>query len=285
MAPKTALVTGCSKGGIGDALAKEFRSRGLTVFATARNVSKVAELKDLGIETLEMDVSSTASIAAAVDAVRKTAGDRLDILVNNAGVQHILPFADSSIDDFRRVLDTNVLGVFAVTHAFLPLLIEARGVVASIGSISPVLNPPYQTAYNASKAAVASFGNTLRVELAPLGVRVVTVVTGSVRSHLFDNADPGSKLPEDSLYLPLKSRIENRDFLDGMQWTSPEDYARQVVSGLLQDNPKPVLWKGAFSFIAWLISVFGWNGMMDGAYIKRNGLDTLKSPSYKSKAV
>lgn len=267
MTTKTALITGCSKGGIGDMLAREFRARGLTVFATARDVAKMTELKDLGIETLEMDVTSTASITDSVNIVCKATGGTLDILVNNAGVNHVLPFADCDIEDIRRVLDTNIFGVFAVTHAFLPLLIEARGLVASIGSVSQVFNPPYQTAYNASKAALTAFGNTLRVELAPLGVTVVTILTGSVRSQLFSNTNAASKIPEGSLYFPLKSRIEKQDFLDGMKWTSTEDYARQVVSDLLKERPKPILWRAAFSSVAWLVSVFGWNGMMVGGAV------------------
>ncbi|KAH8900641.1 short-chain dehydrogenase/reductase [Thozetella sp. PMI_491] len=277
MTAKTVLITGCSRGGIGDALAREFRKRGLNVFATARSASKMAELKELGIDTLEMDVLCADSIAAAVDTVRKVTDGRLDILVNNAGIQHVLPFADCNIQDLRHVLDTNIFGVFAVTHAFLPLLIEARGLVASIGSVNQVLNPPYQTAYNASKAAIMSFGNTLRLELAPLGVRVVTVVTGSVESHLFKNADAGSKVPEGSFYTPIKSRIEKREFLDGVKWTAPEDYAKQVVTDLVNDKPKPILWRAAFSTAAWLISTFGWDGMLDGAMIKREKLDSLNS--------
>jgi len=261
MASKTIFITGCSKGGIGDALAREFRARGHAVFASARSMTKMTELAELGIKTVEMDVTSPQSIAAAVAAVRAT-GTGLDILVNNAGVNHVMPFADTTPDDFRRVMDTNVFGVYAVTHAFLPLLVEAKGVIANIGSINQVFNPPYHTAYNASKAALAALGNTLRVELAPFGVRVVTIITGSVRSHLFDNTEPKAKLPEGSWYAPLKDRIEKRDFLDGVKWTPADEYAKQVASDLLKDNPKPVIWRAALSMVANMINNFGWVGMM-----------------------
>lgn len=262
MTPKTVLITGCSEGGIGDALAREFRARGLTVFATARSVSKMSALEPLGIHTVALDVTSETSIAAAVAAVRAATGGHLDILVNNAGVNHVQPFLDTSLADFRRVFDTNVFGVMAVTQAFAPLLIAARGLVATVGSVNTVLNPPYQTAYNASKAAVTSLGHTLRVELAPFGVRVVTVTTGSVRSKLFDNADEACRVPPDSLYYPLKERIEKRDFLGNARWMDARDYARQVVGDLLKEKPSPVLWRASYSFVARLMSTFGWPGML-----------------------
>ncbi|KAH8904170.1 short-chain dehydrogenase/reductase [Coniochaeta sp. PMI_546] len=279
MPSKTVLITGCSEGGIGDALAREFLARGLTVIATARSISKMSSLEPLGIHTLELDVTSEASIAAAVDVVRSTTGGRLDILVNNAGVNHVQPFLDTSMADIRKVFDTNVLGVLAVTQAFVPLLIPARGLVASIGSVNTVFNPPYQTAYNASKAAITAIGHTLRVELAPFGVRVVTVITGSVRSKLFDNADEACRVPPSSLYYPLKERIEKRDFLDVARWTDTEDYARQVVTDLLKEHPSPVLWRASFSFVARLLNIFAWPGMLDKSLLQHTGLATLKVPA------
>lgn len=157
MPPKTVLVTGCSEGGIGAALAAEFDRRGCRVFATARDVGRTEALAKArpGIQTLALDVTSDASIAAAVAAVREatgteeaTRGGSLDILVNNAGVNHVMPFVDSTPADLRRVIETNVIGAFTVTHAFLPLLIEAGkkkgGVVASVGSVNEVFYPPYQ---------------------------------------------------------------------------------------------------------------------------------------------
>ena len=85
MAPKSVLITGCSEGGIGDALAKEFHRNGLRVFATARNLAKVQHLKSLGLEILPLDVVDAASITQAVESVRALTGGTLDILVNNSG--------------------------------------------------------------------------------------------------------------------------------------------------------------------------------------------------------
>lgn len=173
-----------------------------------------------------------------------------------------MPFADCHLADVKRVLDTNIFGVFAVTQALLSQLIAARGVVATVGSINTVFHPPYQTAYNASKGAVNSLGHTLRIELAPLGVRVVTIMTGSVATHLFDNTDERCHLPEGSIYTPLKERTEKKDFLDGITWTPAQEYARDVASDLLRTSPKPVLWRAAISTSAWFLNAFGWTGML-----------------------
>lgn len=85
MSQKTVLITGCSEGGIGDALAQSFHRRGLRVFATARNILKIEHLKKLGLDTLPLDVTDATSIKAAVERVKLETGGTLDFLVNNSG--------------------------------------------------------------------------------------------------------------------------------------------------------------------------------------------------------
>ena len=101
--------------------------------------------------------------------------------------------------------------------------------IVQIGSLAGMMPYVFGSVYNASKAALHGFSDTLRVELAPFGVRVVTIITGSVSSRLFEI---NTKVPEGSLYYPLKERIEKHDFLDGSSWTSAEEYAKQVYSDL-----------------------------------------------------
>lgn len=82
---KSVLITGCSAGGIGDALAQSFHHRGLRVFATARNLSKVQHLKEMGLEVVELDVTDASSRKSAAEQVKASTGGTLDILINNAG--------------------------------------------------------------------------------------------------------------------------------------------------------------------------------------------------------
>jgi len=85
MGQKSVLITGPSEGGIGDALARTFHKNGLRVFATARNLTKVQHLKELGLEILPLDVTDGASIKQVVESVKAATGGTLDILVNNSG--------------------------------------------------------------------------------------------------------------------------------------------------------------------------------------------------------
>ncbi|KAI0165297.1 putative short-chain dehydrogenase/reductase [Hypoxylon sp. FL1284] len=284
---KTVLITGCGPGGIGSALATEFHMRGHRVFATDVSAAHLAHLRDRGLETLALDVTSQPSIDAAAARVGELAGGRLDVLVNNAGVLHAMPFADTDVAAARRLFDVNVLGVVAVTQAFLPLLLtaarenrEAGGragggadaIVANVGSVNAEIRPPLFGIYNASKAAVEVLGSSIRPELAPFGVRVVTVKTGSMNTELFRNAPP-TKLPDDSMYRPIRDFVEGRKMLERASYMEPDVYARKVVDELLRPSVKHVIWQGGLTTFAWILSWFGWEGMMDGIYTRANMLD------------
>jgi 1-acylglycerone phosphate reductase len=86
MAQKTVFITGCSEGGIGDALAKAFHNKGMRVFASARNLAKAQHLKDMGLDIIQLDVADEESIRRAVEAVKAATGGSLDFLVNNSGL-------------------------------------------------------------------------------------------------------------------------------------------------------------------------------------------------------
>ena len=120
---RSVLITGCSKGGLGDALARAFHAHGLRVIATARNLSKIEHLKTLGIETLTLDVTSQESIKTCIQEVTNLTVGSLDILLNNSGVGYHLPLTDVSIDAAREVFDLNVWAVLRhdpSVHAFAP---------------------------------------------------------------------------------------------------------------------------------------------------------------------
>lgn len=144
---KSALITGCSEGGIGHALALGFSRRGVHVFATARTPSKMASLEnDPNITLLAMDVTSQASIDAAAAAVAEAGigkGGTLDYLVNNAGGQVVMPVLDLDMAVARQMYDVNFFGVLAVIKAFAPLVINAKGTIANLSSIGASLYMPY----------------------------------------------------------------------------------------------------------------------------------------------
>lgn len=141
---KFALVTGCSEGGIGFALAQEFQRRGVHVFATARTISKMKSLEGLpNVTILNLDVTSHSSINSAVAIVTKHTEGTLDYLVNNAGCAYTLPVLDLDIKLAREMFDVNVWGVYAMIQSFAPLVIAAKGTIANMASVGVLLNPPY----------------------------------------------------------------------------------------------------------------------------------------------
>lgn len=139
------LITGCSDGGIGAAMAKVFSQKGYHVIATLRDISKAKSLVEIkNIEILELEVTSLESIAKCVTQVRKHTNGTLDILINNAGQNCVMPLLDTDIVEAKKFFDVNFWNVLAVTQAFAPMLIEAKGVLVNHGSVTWDLSVPWR---------------------------------------------------------------------------------------------------------------------------------------------
>ncbi|KAM0901864.1 hypothetical protein ACQ4PT_019695 [Festuca glaucescens] len=170
------LVTGCSEGGIGNAMARAFAAAGCAVVATARSRSSMRGLEgDPRYLVLELDVGSDESARRAVgDALREFG--RVDVLVNNAGVHLVAPLAEVPMDSFQQVFDTNVYGAMRMIQAVIPHMMERRkGTIVNVGSITALAPGPWAGAYSASKAALHALSDTLRVELRNFGINVMIV--------------------------------------------------------------------------------------------------------------
>ncbi|PLB50770.1 putative hydroxybutyrate dehydrogenase [Aspergillus steynii IBT 23096] len=231
----TVLITGCSDHGIGSALAHVFHARGYHVFATARNPSKMKTLANLNnVTLLTLDVRDSTQIARAVDAVRAQTGGSLTYLINNAGRNHFMPVLDEDLDAGRELFETNVWGQVAVTKGFVPLLLNSGGdgAVVFTTSISGYLNVPYMGTYAASKRSLELIAETLRLELAPFGVRVLSIVTGAVQT-MGQTYFGDFKLPDNSLYKSIEGTIAARARgEDGRGRGDLMAYAEEVVSAI-----------------------------------------------------
>jgi 1-acylglycerone phosphate reductase len=138
------LITGCSDGGIGSALALTFQQRNFQVFATARNIAKMSELRDLkNVTLLTLDITNSEQIKSVVGAVAKATGGMLDYLVNNAARNHFRPILDENLEETKDLFNTNVWGSLAVTQAFSPLVIRAKGSLVFVTSIAGYGNTPW----------------------------------------------------------------------------------------------------------------------------------------------
>jgi NAD(P)-dependent dehydrogenase (short-subunit alcohol dehydrogenase family) len=176
----SALVTGASRG-IGRAIALELAHRGFDTVATMRDPAAgvgMDEETSGRLDVRRLDVNDPATFDLPGD---------LRVLVNNAGVDtEYLPVEHADIGDWRRMFETNVFGTVALTSAAIPTLRANRpSVVCTITSSSIVAPMPFYSAYRASKAAASAFGDSLRVEVAPFGIRVVEILPGPVDTDMF----------------------------------------------------------------------------------------------------
>ncbi|KAH2980234.1 hypothetical protein KXW58_002914 [Aspergillus fumigatus] len=265
MSQKTVFITGCSEGGIGDALAKAFHQKGMRVFASARNLAKVQHLKDMGLDIIRLDVVDEESIREALETVKAATGGTLDFLVNNSGLGYSIPLLDSDVSVAKKMFDVNVFGVITVTQAFAPLLIASKGTIINIGSVLGKMPLPWQAYYNASKAAVALLTDQMRIELSPWGVRAILVNTGAVRTKFFDNLPNTPVLPESSLYYPAKDVIEPALAGSEVEKNAMDvnSYAEAVVNNATRSSPKKHLWIGGGALLIRLASTFGWSTIWD----------------------
>jgi NAD(P)-dependent dehydrogenase (short-subunit alcohol dehydrogenase family) len=144
MPSKTILITGCSANRIRAAVALALAKRSHHVFATARTISKIPEeLASLpNVTVLPPDVSSPASVAAAVEAIRAT-GKQLDVLVNNAGIGYSMPLLDVDVERAKHVCEVNVWAVIRTVQAFADLLIQSKGRIVNVSTCSAVVNTPW----------------------------------------------------------------------------------------------------------------------------------------------
>lgn len=241
---RTVLITGCSSG-IGAALAIELHKRGNRVYASARRPDTLAPLAALGLDTLTLDVNDDASIAAAMARIENEVG-HLDMLINNAGYSQVGAVVDLTREDLRDQYETNVISPVAMTRAALPLLREAvtgqgKAIVVNVGSIVGLFTTPFSGAYSSSKAAVHSLSDGLRMELAPFGIRVVTIQPGGVRSAFGNHAEEAIRLPEDSVYQPVEAGIRARAQAGQQGATPVQEFIEPVVNALLRPSPPAVI--------------------------------------------
>ncbi|KAI0867977.1 putative short-chain dehydrogenase/reductase [Hypoxylon argillaceum] len=255
---KTALITGCSDGGLGAAMVKVLLEKDYHVFATLRNTSKAQTLGGLsGVEILELDVSSKDSIARCAEKVRHRTST-LDLLINNAGSDFHMPLLDTDIENAKIFFDVNFWSVLAVTQAFADPVVKARGVIVNCSSVLWNIHNPWTGIYTTAKAATKQISETMRVEMEPLGVRVVTPIIGGVATNFFINAlNEPFHLPENSYYKPIEKILENQHGGGNVRLRQDVDVtARNIMNDVL-GGASGCIWRGARSteakWLSWIL--------------------------------
>ncbi|WJZ92064.1 hypothetical protein VitviT2T_011086 [Vitis vinifera] len=246
------LITGCSEGGIGHALARAFAEEKCLVVATSRSLPSMADLDhDSRFFLQELDVLSEESVHHVFSSVLEKFG-RIDVLVNNAGIQCVGPLAEIPLSAIENTFNTNVFGSMRLIQAVIPHMASRRkGKIVNIGSVT-VLGPgPWAGGYTASKAALHSLTDTLRLELRPFGIDVINVAPGAVKSNIGNSALASyNRMPEWKLYKPFEAAIRERtNFSQGPKSTPSEEFAKKTVAAVLNKNPPAWFSYGHYSTI------------------------------------
>ena len=210
--PSTILLTGASSG-IGRDTAVALARAGHHVIAAARRLPALealaAEAGDL-ITPLVLDLDDPTSIAAAmIEVERITAGRGVDALINNAGFATAGALAELSDRDLRAQFETNVFGLMTLTRAVLPaMLARGAGRIINVSSVSGRIPAPILGAYHASKYALEALSDALRMEVAPLGIQVVIVEPGTIRTEFATRTkhEAGRARGTDSRYSAIYER-------------------------------------------------------------------------------
>ena len=280
MSKKTVLVTGCSDGGVGSALAIALQEAGFRVIASARSPARLSEVKGHAIETVVLEIQSEESLQGAVLEVSSLTGGSLDVLVNNAGMGYMMPLSDASVSKSKDLFDVNVWALLSTTQSFLPLLLQSKkaAMVVNNTSIDSVVSAPFQGVYNASKAAAAMISANFRLELSPFVIKVIDLKTGGVKTKFFTNASKlEPKLTPNSLYTAAHTSIEKS--MRGEQFESSSVdrnvWAKGVASDLSKASPPLKVWRGDAAFMVWISTFLPMNAF-DRLLKKMTGLSELE---------
>jgi NAD(P)-dependent dehydrogenase (short-subunit alcohol dehydrogenase family) len=239
---KAVLITGASSG-LGRVMAETLAANGYFVYAGARKDKDLEELSAIkNIQGIRLDVTDQGEIDAAVRTITE-AGRGLYGLVNNAGVVVVGPLIEMEEQDFDFQMNVNVYGVYRVTRAFAPLIIESKGRISTIGSISGTLSSATWGPYSMTKFAMEAYADALADEMKSFGVHVSLVEPGAYRSNIGKSAlermAERNKSAEASQFKGAMD--ESVDWLKLFEndHGDPAEVAAAVMRALFDENPKP----------------------------------------------
>ena len=200
---RTALITGATSG-FGAAAVRRFVAAGWRVIATGRRADRLQALVDEPgadkVHAAAFDIRDETALDAALDALPAAFRD-IDLLVNNAGLAlGTAPAQQASLEDWRTMIETNVLALVTVTRRLLPLLVERKGAIINIGSIAGSYPYPGGNTYGGTKAFVRQFSLGLRSDLHGTGVRVTDIEPGMAETEFTLVRTHGDQAASDKLY-------------------------------------------------------------------------------------
>ena len=238
----TVLITGASQGS-GKATALLFAKKGYNVVLTARNLERLeaaaSEVRSLGGSALAIptDVGEVQQVQELVEKALNTYGN-IDVLVNNAGICLTASMAQTTLEDWQKIMNTNFWGYVYTINAILPHFIERKkGTIVNVGSVGGKMPLPDMTAYCASKYAVTGLTETLRLELAPKGITVCAVHPGVINSNFMERAQFRGENDNE-----VESRRQQmQTVLESSFVSQPEDIAQAIWEAVHQKKSETVV--------------------------------------------
>ncbi|GGH87453.1 NAD(P)-dependent dehydrogenase (short-subunit alcohol dehydrogenase family) [Pullulanibacillus pueri] len=240
---KVVLITG-SSGGFGKRLCASFLREGYSVVATLRDWDKRTEiLNALSGETeqehlhfFELDVTDNGQIRSVITTVIQQFG-RIDVLINNAGFASGGYIEEVPMETWQQQIETNVLGLIAVTKAVLPYMRAAqKGTVVNMSSISGQIGFPGLGPYATSKFAIEGFSESLRLEMQPYGIRVIVIEPGAFQTNIWSKGIAAFHVESQSPYKNKSERLLQTVEMIEKKAGDPDDVVQLIVKKVTKDT-------------------------------------------------
>ena len=243
---KVAIITGSSSG-IGHATALLLARNRFHTYATMRNIKnsgdilEIANRERLPLQVIQLDVNDDTSIKNSIEKVISER-ERIDVLVNNAGYGLVGAFEDLSIEEIKSQFETNFFGVIRLTQQVLPIMRKQKlGVIVNVSSGAGRIGFPGMSAYVSSKFALEGLSESMSYELEPLGIKIVIIEPGVIRTNFKKNAVMSKKSLDDSYISPYSSIIQKMDASITSiieHATPPEQVAKVILHAVTYNNPE-----------------------------------------------
>lgn len=237
---KIAIITGSSSG-IGFETVLALAREGYYTYATMRDVKKGSRILDfvkkenLKIEVLELDVDNENTIKNTVEKIVNNK-KRVDVLVNNAGYGLFGCLEDLSMVDLKAQFETNFFGVVRTIQAVLPIMRKQRsGIIVNVSSVAGRIGFPVSPAYISSKFALEGLSESMRLELAPFGIKTIIIEPGVIKTNFMASLKKSMK--PDSAYKEITEKVIKGITMMSEMGTPPQEVARTIVKAVTSENP------------------------------------------------
>lgn len=246
---KVVLITGASSG-IGQATGYALMEKGFKVYGTSRRIKDenilISKNGSGFLKIIPLDVRQEESVQAAVNYIQERE-ETLDILINNAGYGIAGSVEDTSTEEALKQFETNFFGVHRMCRAVLPRMREqGRGLIINISSVAGLISVPYQSMYSASKAAIESMTEALRIEVKPFGIKISIVEPGDIKTG-FTAGRQYVRASDNSVYKEKFLKAVNKMERDEQNGPPPKAVVNSILKIVTSKNP-PVRIVAGFSY-------------------------------------